>query len=144
MSDTAAEGVAGTTTDSASADEVIGQLVDQAQAEGLSLTGPGGLLSQLTKRVLESALEGEMDGHLGYAKHDPAGRSTSNSRNGKRSKTVLTESGPVDIEVPRDRDSSFEPQIVPKRQSRVSGVDDLVISLSAKGLTHGEIAAHLA
>lgn len=144
MSDTAAEGVAGTATDSASTDEVIGRLVDQAQAEGLSLTGPGGLLSQLTKRVLESALEGEMDGHLGYAKHDPAGRNSGNSRNGRRAKTVLTESGPVDIEVPRDRDSSFEPQIVGKRQSRVSGVDDLVISLSAKGLTHGEIAAHLA
>jgi transposase-like protein len=131
-------------TDSASSDEVIGRLVDQAQAEGLSLTGPGGLLSQLTKRVLESALEGEMDGHLGYARHDPAGRNSGNSRNGRRTKTVLTESGPVDIEVPRDRDSSFEPQIVGKRQSRVSGVDDLVISLSAKGLTHGEISAHLA
>jgi len=144
VSDTAAEGVAGTATDSALTDEVIGQLVGQAQAEGLSLTGPGGLLSQLTKRVLESALEGEMDGHLGYVKHDPAGRNGGNSRNGRRAKTVLTESGPVDIEVPRDRDSSFEPQIVGKRQSRVSGVDDLVISLSAKGLTHGEITAHLA
>jgi putative transposase len=144
VSDAVAEGVAETATDSASTDEVIGQLVDRAQAEGLGLTGPGGLLSQLTKRVLESALEGEMDGHLGYAKHDPAGRNSGNSRNGRRTKTVLTESGPVDIEVPRDRDSSFEPQIVGKRQSRVSGVDELVISLSAKGLTHGEITAHLA
>jgi putative transposase len=80
----------------------------------MSLTGPGGLLAELTKRVVESALEGEMDGHLGYAKHDPAGRNGGNSRNGHRAKTVLTESGPVDIDVPRDRDSSFEPQIVRK------------------------------
>jgi putative transposase len=143
VSETAAEGVAGSVTESASTDVVIGRLVDQAQAEGLSLTGPGGLLSQLTKRVLESALEGEMDGHLGYARHDPAGRNSGNSRNGHRTKTVLTESGPVEVDVPRDRDSSFEPKIVAKRQSRVSGIDELVISLSAKGLTHGEICAHL-
>jgi putative transposase len=143
VSENAVEGVAVPATESASTDEVIGRLVDQAQAEGLSLTGPGGLLSQLTKRVLESALEGEMDGHVGYAKHDPAGRGSGNSRNGHRTKTVLTESGPVDIAVPRDRDSSFEPTIVRKRQSRVSGIDDLVISLSAKGLTHGEICAHI-
>jgi transposase-like protein len=108
--------VAEQATDSAT-DEAIGRLVDQAQAEGLSLTGPGGLLSELTKRVLESALEGEMDGHLGYAKHDPAGRNGGNSRNGHRTKTVLTETGQVDIDVPRDRDSSFAPQIVRKRQS---------------------------
>jgi transposase-like protein len=92
---------------------------------------------------LESALEGEMEDHLGYARHDPEGRGSGNSRNGHRSKTVTTEAGPVEIEVPRDRDSSFEPQIVPKRQRRLAGIDDLVISLSAKGLTHGEIAAHL-
>jgi putative transposase len=143
VSDAAGEGVAGSATDSASTDEAIGRLVDQAQAEGLSLTGPGGLLSELTRRVLESALEGEMDGHLGYARHDPAGRNGGNSRNGHRTKTVLTEAGPVEVDVPRDRDSSFEPRIVRKRQSRVSGIDDLVISLSAKGLTHGEIVAHL-
>jgi transposase-like protein len=136
--------VAETATESASTDEAIGRLVDRTQAEGLSLTGPGGLLSELTKRVLESALEGEMDGHLGYARHDPAGRDGGNSCNGHRTKTVLTETGLVDIDVPRDRDSSFAPQIVRKRQSRLTGVDDLVISLSAKGLTHGEIAAHLA
>ena len=93
---------------------------------------------------MESALEGELDDHLGYGKHDPAGRDGGNSRNGRRSKTVLTEAGPVEISVPRDRDASFEPRIVAKRQRRLSGVDDLVLSLSAKGLTHGEIAAHLA
>lgn len=93
---------------------------------------------------MESALEGEMDDHLGYGKSDPAGRGSGNSRNGRRTKNVLTEAGPVEPEVPRDRDSSFEPKIVAKRQRRLSGVEDLVISLSAKGLTTGEIAAHLA
>ncbi|HLT10616.1 MAG TPA: IS256 family transposase [Micromonosporaceae bacterium] len=130
-------------TDSGLDDDRIGELVDRARAEGVSLTGPGGLLGELTKRVLESALEGEMEDHLGYARHDSAGRGSGNSRNGSRAKTVITEAGPVEVEVPRDRNSSFEPQIVPKRQRRLSGIDDLVISLSAKGLTHGEIAAHL-
>jgi putative transposase len=112
--------------------------------EGLRLTGESGLLARLTKVVVESALEGEMDDHLGYGKHDPAGRNGGNSRNGTRSTTVLSEAGPMEIEVPRDRESSCEPVIVAKRQRRLSGVDDLVISLSAKGLTHGEISAHLA
>lgn len=101
------------------------------------------MLSQLTKRVVESALEGELDDHLGYGKHDATGRDGGNSRNGRRGKTVLTEAGPVALEVPRDRDGSFEPQLVKKRQRRLTGLDDLVISLSARGLTHGEICAHL-
>jgi transposase-like protein len=125
-------------------EELVRQLTERARAEGLQLTGEGGLLQKLTKLVMESALEGELDDHLGYGKHDPAGRDGGNSRNGRRSKTLLTEAGPVEISVPRDRDASFEPQIVAKRQRRLTGVDDLVISLSAKGLTHGEIAAHLA
>src|ERR1035438_5082449 len=120
------------------------QLAERARAEGLSLTGPGGLLGRLTKVVLESALEGEMDAHLGYARHDPAGNGSGNSRNGKRAKTVVTDVGPVQIEVPRDRDASFEPKIVAKRQRRLGGVDDMVISLIAKGLTTGEVQAHLA
>ena len=102
------------------------------------------MLQQLTKRLLESALEGEITDHLGYDKHDPAGRGTGNSRNGIRSKTVLTDVGPVEIDVPRDRDASFEPKIVAKRQRRLGGVDEMVISLAAKGLTTGEISAHLA
>ncbi len=125
-------------------DARLKELVEQARAEGLQLTGDGGLLSKLTKLVVESALEGEMDDHLGYGKSDPAGRGSGNSRNGRRAKNVLTEAGPVELEVPRDRDSSFEPKIVAKRQRRLSGVEDMVISLSAKGLTTGEIAAHLA
>ncbi|WP_255218425.1 transposase, partial [Nocardia abscessus] len=119
-------------------------LVDRARSDGLQLTGNGGLLQQLTKRVLESALEGEVTDHLGYDKHDSAGRNSGNSRNGARSKTVTTDIGPVEVKVPRDTAGTFEPQIVRKRQRRLSGVDEMVLSLSAKGLTHGEISAHLA
>ena len=125
-------------------EQLIEQLAERARSEGLRLTGEGGLLGRLTKRVVESALEGEMDDHLGYGKHDPDGRDGGNSRNGTRAKTLLTEAGPVEVAVPRDRDSSFAPALVKKRQRRLTGVDDLVISLSARGLTHGEIAAHLA
>jgi putative transposase len=135
-----AAGSAGTVTD----EQLISMLVDRARGEGLKLTGEGGLLQQLTKRVLESALEGEITDHVGYGKHDPAGKGSGNSRNGTRAKTVLTDVGPVEVRVPRDVAGTFEPQIVRKRQRRLSGVDDLVLSLSAKGLTHGEIAAHLA
>jgi transposase-like protein len=124
--------------------ELVGQLVEQARAAGLQLTGEGGLLQQLTKRVIEAALDGEITDHLGYEKHDPAGKDGGNSRNGARAKTVLTDIGPVEITVPRDRDGSFEPQIVKKRQRRLTGVEDMVLSLSAKGLTTGEISAHLA
>jgi putative transposase len=124
--------------------KLIDQLVEQARSKGLQLTGEGGLLQQLTKAVLESALEGEITDHLGYDKHDPAGKDGGNSRNGTRSKTVLTDIGPVEIDVPRDREGSFEPAIVKKRQRRLTGVDEMVLSLSAKGLTHGEISAHLA
>ncbi|MCP2321440.1 Transposase, Mutator family [Nocardia amikacinitolerans] len=123
--------------------ELVGQLVDQARASGLQLTGEGGLLQQLTKLVVESALDGEITDHLGYDHSDRQGRGTGNSRNGTRSKTVVTDVGPVEIDVPRDRDSSFEPQIVRKRQRRLNGVENMVLSLSAKGLTHGEISAHL-
>src|SRR5215469_8153703 len=122
---------------SAADEQVLRELTERARTGGLKLTGEGGLLGRLTKMVVEGALEGELDDHLGYAKNDPAGRNGGNSRNGYRAKTVLTDTGPVDISVPRDRDSSFEPKIVAKRQRRLTGVDEMVISLSAKGLTHG-------
>jgi putative transposase len=125
-------------------DALIARLAGQARARGVSLVGEGGLLQQLTKRVLEAALEGEMDSHLGSGKHERAGRTSGNVRNGRRAKTVLTEAGPVELDVPRDREGSFAPQIVRKRQRRLSGVDDLVVSLTAKGLTTGEVSAHLA
>jgi transposase-like protein len=118
------------------------QLLAQAKADGVELVGPNGLLNQLTANVLETALEAEMEEHLGYEKHQAEGRNGGNSRNGRRAKTVLTEIGPVEIQVPRDTDASFDPQIVKKRQRRLTGVDEIILSLSSKGLTTGEIAAH--
>jgi putative transposase len=123
---------------------LVEQLVVQARAQGLDLAGADGLLAQLTKRVLETALEAEMAEHLGYEAHQVEGRNGGNSRNGKRAKTVLTGVGPVEVEVPRDRDGSFEPVIVKKRQRKLDSVDHIVMSLSAKGLTTGEISAHFA
>ena len=126
-------------------EKVAEELVARAREQGLPLTGPDGLLKQLTKTVLETALNQEMTEHLGHDKHAPPGNESGNVRNGTRAKTVLTEgSGQVGIEVPRDRAGTFEPQIVRKRQRRLSGVDEMVLSLYAKGLTTGEISAHFA
>jgi putative transposase len=129
-------------TDIVDQKQLAEQLLQQAEEQNIELVGPGGLLNQLTKNVLETALDVEMAEHLGYEKHDPAGHNSGNSRNGTRAKTVLTEVGPVEIEVPRDTESTFEPQIVRKRQRRLTGVDEIVLSLTARGLTTGEIAAH--
>ena len=118
--------------------------VRMAKEKGLDLTGPDGLLKQFTKSVLETALDEEMAEHLGRAKHKKSkdGRAA-NTRNGTTAKTVVTDSvGPVGIEVPRDRDGSFEPVVVRKRQRRLPGVDEVVLSLYARGLTTGEISAH--
>src|SRR5215213_1702716 len=110
--------------------QAAAELVRLAKERGLSLTGPDGLLKQLTKTVLETALNEEITEHLGYEKHDPAGGGSGNIRNGTRAKTVLTEaSGQVEIDVPRDRAGTFEPQIVRKRQRRLNGVDEVVLSL---------------
>ncbi len=95
-------------------------LVAQARSEGVELIGPSGLLTGLTKSVLENALEAELSEHLGYEQYDAVGRDGGNSRNGTRAKTVFTEIGPVQIEVPRDRDGTFEPAIVKKRQRQLS------------------------
>jgi putative transposase len=119
------------------------EMVRRAREQGLSLTGPDGLLKQLTKTVLETALNQELTEHLGHEKHGSPDPDSGNIRNGTRAKTVLTEStGQVQVQVPRDRDGSFEPQIVKKRQRRLTGVDEIVLSLYAKGLTTGEISAH--
>ena len=121
-------------------------MVAQAREQGLALTGPEGLLNQFTRNVLEAALNEEMTEHLGYEKnHAEPGREPGNVRNGTRAKTVISEAvGEVQIEVPRDRDATFEPQIVKKRQRRLGSVDEVVLSLYAKGLTTGEISAHFA
>jgi hypothetical protein len=99
-------------------EQLIDRLAGRARDSGLRLAGEGGLLARLTKRLVESALEGEITDHLGYGRHDAAGRDGGNSRNGHRAKTVLTEIGPVEVDVPRDRDATFEPKIVAKRRAR--------------------------
>lgn len=119
------------------------ELVSSATAHGVALTGDGGLLTALTKQVLQTALEAEMSHHLGYDKHDRMGHNLGNSRNGSTPKTVTTEIGKVTVDVPRDRDGTFDPQIVPKHQRRLAGFDDAVISLYAKGMTTGDIVEHL-
>ena len=120
--------------------DLAGRLLAQAREQGMSLVGPGGLLNRITKSVLETALNAELTEHLGHEHGETP--LTANMRNGTRVKTVLTEIGPVEIEVPRDRDGSFEPIIVPKRKRRLEGVDQIVLSISSRGLTTGEIAAH--
>ncbi|ALE85289.1 transposase [Pseudonocardia sp. HH130629-09] len=121
-------------------------MVAEAKARGLALTGPDGLLKLFTKNVLETALNEEMTEHLGHDKNRAdSGRESTNVRNGSRSKTVLSDAaGDVEIDVPRDRASTFEPQIVKKRQRRLTDVDEVVLSLYAKGMTTGEVSAHFA
>jgi transposase-like protein len=113
--------------------QVAEELVRRAREQGLSLTGPDGVLKQLTKTVIETALNEELTEHLGHEKHGQPAPETGNVRNGTRPKTVLTEStGQVQIDVPRDRAGTFEPQIVRKRQRRLTGVDEIVLSLYAR------------
>jgi putative transposase len=120
------------------------ELIDRARAEGVSLVGPDGLLAGVTKTVLQAALDAEMAEHLGYDRGERPAVPTGNHRNGTSPKTVLTEVGPVGIEVPRDRTGEFDPLIVPKHARRIEGFDEAIVSLYAKGLTTGEIKAHLA
>jgi putative transposase len=124
-------------------EQLADQLLGKAQAEGVELLGPDGLLSQVTKAVLERALAEEMTEHLGYEKHDPAGRGSGNSRNGSTGKTLLTDVGAVDLAVPRDRNGSFDPKIVRKGQTRLEGFNDRIIALYARGMTTRDIRAHL-
>lgn len=107
------------------------------------LLGEGGLLKELKKALIERALEGELTHHLGYPKHDPAGRGLGNSRNGKGKKNVKTEEGNIDIGVPRDRNASFEPQLIKKGQTRFEGFDQKILSMYARGMTMREIQGHL-
>jgi len=121
-------------------------LIDQLLADYKSpedVLGENGLLKQLTKAVLERALKAELSHHLGYEKHDPAGKNSGNARNGKSKKTLKGDFGTLPIDVPRDRQASFEPKIVPKGQTRFSGFDDKILSLYARGMTVREIQAHL-
>jgi putative transposase len=105
--------------------------------------GNDGLLQQLTKAVVERALQGQMTHHLGYEKHDSASKNTANSRDGKSKKTIRGKRGQIEIDVPRDRNSDFEPQLIKKGQTRFDGFDDKIISMYARGMTCREIQAHL-
>jgi len=125
-------------------EQLLRALAGRAATGGLSLAGEGGFLQQMTKLVLEAGLEAEMSAHLGYDKYEADGRNGGNSRNGARAKTVITEVGPVQLRVPRDRDASFAPATVPKRVRRLRGVDQMVISLVARGMSTGDVQAHLA
>ena len=118
-------------------------LVARARAEGVELTGDGGLLAGLVRQVLQTGLEVEMAEHPSYERHAVEGRGSGNSRNGTTPKTVTTEIGRVGLAVPRDRAGTFEPVTVPKHQRRLEGLSANVVSLYAKGLTTGEIQAHL-
>lgn len=125
-----------------SADQ-IDALVTAAEDLGQGRHGVEELLSQMTKAVLERAMETELSDHLGYEAGDPAGHGTGNSRNGKNTKSVQTLQGPVQLTVPRDRNGSFEPVIVPKRARRLGKVEDMILSLYARGMTTRDIGSHL-
>ena len=122
----------------------IESLVKDADMSGMGLDGPDGLFNRMTKAVLERALQVEMVDHLGYEKGDSTGHGSGNSRNGSTSKNVITNSGSVQLNVPRDRAGSFEPRIVPKRARRLGSVDDMILSLYARGMTTRDIKEHLA
>jgi putative transposase len=124
-------------------EEQAQRLLQQAREQGLEVTGAGGLLQQMVKSVLEAALQEELTDHLGYESGDPAGRGGGNSRNGTTAKTVLTDSGPVELATPRDRNGTFEPIAVRKGQRRLEGIDKIVLGLYARGMSTRDITDHL-
>jgi putative transposase len=123
-------------------DDVVDELLAGARTEE-EIVGPGGLLSQLTKRLVERALEVELGDHLGYEPHQEPPGGTGNTRNGSTPKTLMTEHGPVGIRTPRDRDGSFEPKLVRKRQRRFEGFDEKILALYSRGMSTRDIEAHL-
>jgi len=122
--------------------ELIDELLKDYQKPE-DIIGENGLLKRFVKAVLERALNAELTHHLGYERHDPAGNNSGNSRNGTSSKTLKGEFGELELEIPRDRTSTFEPQILPKHQTRFTGFDDKIVSLYARGMTTREIEGHL-
>jgi putative transposase len=123
-------------------DEVIDQLLAGARSEQ-EIAGPGGLLAQLTKRLVERAMEVELTDHLGYEPHTEPPGGVGNTRNGSSPKRLVTEQGEIDIDAPRDRNGTFEPKIVRKRQRRFEGFDDKILALYSRGLSTRDISAHL-
>jgi putative transposase len=124
--------------------EIVDQLMAKVDAEDLELLGPDGVLATLTKSILERALDEELTADLGYERGDPAGRGSGNSRNGTSPKTVLTDIGAVDLDIPRDRNGTFEPHLVPKHARRLEGFNERIVSLYAGGMTTRDIRRHLA
>ncbi len=124
-------------------EEVLDGLMARVEEEGAELLGPDGLLNQVTKAVLERALDEELTDHLGYERGDPAGRGSGNSRNGTTPKRLHTDIGTVDLDVPRDRNGDFEPRIVPKGARRLKGFNERIIALYARGMTVRDIRTHL-
>ncbi len=123
-------------------DALIDELLKDAKSSE-DLLEENGLLKQLTKRLVEQILDEEMTDHLGYEKYNSAGKNSGNSRNVHGKKNITSDHGKLEIQVPRDIDSSFEPQIIPKNQTRFPGFDEKVISLHARGMTNREIQSHL-
>lgn len=125
-------------------EDTLDRLMDQIDADGLELLGPDGVLTELTSQIMNRAMDVELTDHLGYERGDPAGRGSGNNRNGTSPKTVLTDAGAVPVDVPRDRQGSFEPKLVAKHQRRLEGFNDLVVGLVARGMTVRDVRAHLA
>ncbi len=121
----------------------LDRLMAQVEAEGLELLGPDGVLTELTSRIMNRAMEAELTDHLGYEHGDLAGYGSGNNRNGTSPKTVLTDAGAVPVKVPRDRNGEFEPKLVPKHVRRVEGFNDIVLSLVSRGMTTRDVQAHL-
>lgn len=124
-------------------DMLIDDMLGRVETSGLELLGPGGVMTELTKRVFERALEVERSDHLGYEKGDPEGWGSGNNRNGFSQKTLLTDAGALALDVPRDRNGSFEAKLVPKHQRRIEGFNDLVLGLVSRGMTVRDTQAHL-
>jgi putative transposase len=141
--DSSPGGDAAATVRSVLDEQLLDQLVARMRTDGVRLSGPGGFLTEMLKAVLERGLQAELTEHLGYDKHDPAGKGSGNSRNGSTPKTLLTEVGPVGLDVPRDRAGTFAPALVPKGERRLGGLSDIIISLYAGGMTVRDICHHL-
>lgn len=124
-------------------ESLLNELLDDFDGDAEELLGKNGLLMQVKKRAVEAMLEGELTDHLGYEPNNPSGNGTGNSRNGRTTKKVQSRDGEIDLDIPRDRNGSFEPQVVKKRQRRIDGIDDIIISLYARGLSTRGIQAEL-
>ncbi len=125
-------------------DKTLSAIMERIDAQGLELLGPNGVLKGLTKKIMEAALDVERTDHLGYERGDPGGRGSGNSRNGTTPKRVLTDAGDVDLDIPRDRNGTFDPKLVPKGERRLSQFNELICGLVAKGMSVRDVQDHMA